>query len=238
MKVYVIHGAPCSGKNTYVKTHKGDNDIIYDYDALMMAISGGGTHDHNDNLSCYILDMRDVIIARLKVEEQIDRAWIISTYVTEKLKGLLAGLNPVYKEIKANKLTCLSRLKENPDGRDVDKWTAYIESYFNKSQDNSSFYQSKAWKEKRVAILKRDDYMCMMCKRYGKAVDAKEVHHINPLNERYDLKLNNNNLISLCRECHDKCHNKYKDVLSKAGEELRRRTNRAHRFTESPLSRF
>lgn len=69
-----------------------------------------------------------------------------------------------------------------------------------------SFYKSKQWVKKRERILKRDKYMCQNCKRYGKARQATTVHHIKHLEEFPELALVDENLISLCAECHNKAH--------------------------------
>lgn len=84
---------------------------------------------------------------------------------------------------------------------------------------NNDFYKSTKWKVKRERILKRDDYMCKECKRYGKTTGATTVHHIYPLEERPEIKLNNNNLISLCSKCHDKMHDRINDSLTVAGKQ-------------------
>ncbi|MCI6686515.1 MAG: HNH endonuclease [Ruminococcus sp.] len=68
------------------------------------------------------------------------------------------------------------------------------------------FYQSKAWKRKRQAILRRDGYCCQDCKRYGRFRPAVTVHHIKHLDQYPELALTNSNLISLCNECHNKRH--------------------------------
>ncbi len=65
------------------------------------------------------------------------------------------------------------------------------------------FYNSKAWKECRRFILRRDMYTCAHCH-----ARAEEVHHIiglTPDNIRdASIALNPNNLISLCHDCHTK----------------------------------
>lgn len=68
------------------------------------------------------------------------------------------------------------------------------------------FYKSKAWERKRAAILRRDGYMCQRCKRYGRQREAQTVHHIKHYDEYPELALDNNNLISLCNECHNAEH--------------------------------
>lgn len=44
--------------------------------------------------------------------------------------------------------------------------------------NTEEFYQSIKWKKKRQAILRRDNYLCKECKKYGRITEAKEVHHI------------------------------------------------------------
>jgi 5-methylcytosine-specific restriction endonuclease McrA len=68
------------------------------------------------------------------------------------------------------------------------------------------FYKSKAWEKKRAAILRRDKYLCQECKKYGRTTQAVTVHHIQHLEDRPDLALENTNLVSLCQKCHNKAH--------------------------------
>ncbi len=65
------------------------------------------------------------------------------------------------------------------------------------------FYNSKAWKDCRKEVLRRDLYTCAYC--YGR---AEEVHHLVPLTlgniNDTDITLNPDNLIALCHDCHTK----------------------------------
>nr|DAQ32623.1 MAG TPA: NinG recombination protein [Caudoviricetes sp.] len=67
-------------------------------------------------------------------------------------------------------------------------------------------YNSPNWRRKRLQILKRDGYMCQHCKRYGKAVPATTVHHIQHADEYPEMAFADKNLISLCEGCHNKQH--------------------------------
>lgn len=67
-------------------------------------------------------------------------------------------------------------------------------------------YNSEKWKRKRKSILARDSYKCQICKRYGKAREATEVHHIKHVDEYPELAYVDSNLVSLCRACHNKQH--------------------------------
>jgi len=82
-----------------------------------------------------------------------------------------------------------------------------------------NFYKSKQWKKKREAILRRDEYLCQECKRYGKTTPATVVHHIFPLEKYPELRLNDKNLISLCYRCHEQMHNKMTDELTEKGKQ-------------------
>lgn len=82
-----------------------------------------------------------------------------------------------------------------------------------------NFYKSKRWKRKRGVILRRDEYLCRQCKRYGKTTQASTVHHINPLEVSPELALINDNLVSLCNSCHELMHDRVNDRLTHLGTE-------------------
>ena len=84
-------------------------------------------------------------------------------------------------------------------------------------------YKDKRWQDKRKAILKRDGYMCRECARYGKRIDADHVHHIYPVEFYPEYKMMSWNLISLCRKCHDKMHDRDSHELTTLGKELQRK---------------
>ena len=88
-------------------------------------------------------------------------------------------------------------------------------------------YNTKRWERIRSAVLRRDEYLCQECKRYGKSVEANTVHHILPAEEctgEYErLKYDSRNLISLCRKCHERMHVRNRRELSEAGENLLKR---------------
>ena len=70
----------------------------------------------------------------------------------------------------------------------------------------NDFYLSTKWKKKRAAILRRDNYRCQECARYGRMTPAVTVHHIEHLEDAPEKALISSNLISLCRACHNAQH--------------------------------
>ncbi|WP_072328594.1 MULTISPECIES: HNH endonuclease [unclassified Paenibacillus] len=89
------------------------------------------------------------------------------------------------------------------------------------------FYKSRRWGKKREKILRRDEYRCRECTRYGKSVPATTVHHCNPLEHAPELALASWNLVSMCGSCHDSLHDRKTNVLTEAGERWRDWANKA-----------
>ena len=79
-----------------------------------------------------------------------------------------------------------------------------------KSGDRQSdrFRKTKAWTDKSIEIRTRDRYLCQCCLHnlYDTFTwlnyKTVEVHHIDKLEENYDRRLDNDNLISLCSYHH------------------------------------
>lgn len=79
--------------------------------------------------------------------------------------------------------------------------------------ERKRFYNSTAWKHKRQEILEIGHWECAECKRQGKVttqMDAiLDIDHIQDLEHHPELALDNDNLQILCREHHNKKHDKY-----------------------------
>jgi len=88
------------------------------------------------------------------------------------------------------------------------------------------FYHSKEWQGARDYIMKRDNYLCQIC---GKP--AEEVHHkihLNPRNiSNKEISVGEDNLISLCRDCHFNIHR----------EEISRKTTEMNKKRRKPDTR-
>ena len=46
MKITVVYGPPCSGKSTYARDALTDESVLYDYDALILAMTNREKHTH------------------------------------------------------------------------------------------------------------------------------------------------------------------------------------------------
>ena len=79
----------------------------------------------------------------------------------------------------------------------------------NKSK-RRKFYKSAAWIRKRKDIVDRDNNECQRCKALGFATVGQltplDVHHKIHLEDSWELRLEDENLITLCRSCHNIHH--------------------------------
>lgn len=134
-KVYLITGAPLSGKTTFVKEHLQEGDIIFDIDDIWQLISGQPRYTKPNALKQIVFNMR------LALKEQIAKgagSWR-NAYIIESLPIATDRKREAerYKAHNVEVITmnttreeCLNRLLAFPNGRDINKYTEYINSYF------------------------------------------------------------------------------------------------------------
>lgn len=131
-KVFVVHGAPRAGKADYVAKKMGDNDVVFDFDKVMAAISGG---KRNDNLVSYCTDIRTLIINRSLRKPPIDRTWIITTRVGDEMSSMLSDIPVEYVHIDTPKDECLRRIEGDPNEGVL---RTVIENYFSEQESRFS----------------------------------------------------------------------------------------------------
>ena len=78
-----------------------------------------------------------------------------------------------------------------------------------KYTEANKFRKTYKWTEKSKYIKQRDNYLCQVClldkynTNYKYTYKELEVHHIIPLEEDYNKRLDSDNLITLCRYHHE-----------------------------------
>lgn len=66
------------------------------------------------------------------------------------------------------------------------------------------FRNKQAWRRRASVILARDYHCCRVCANAGViCTESLSVHHIIPLSKDYDKRLDEDNLITLCRYHHE-----------------------------------
>ncbi len=76
------------------------------------------------------------------------------------------------------------------------------------------FYRSDDWKRARAIKIALAGGLCQKCSSIG--VEVHHVIHITPQNVTDpNITLNQENLLLLCRECHNEEHNRFKKTKQK-----------------------
>lgn len=132
-RVYLVWGAPCSGKNSFVMQNKGRNDLIIDIDLIWQAITGGMKYDKPDPLRAQAFAVRDCLLDNVKTRAG---KWATAYYITteprraarDRLCAKL-GAEPLY--IPCTKAEALERLAKDTERQEVQQeWQGYIEKWF------------------------------------------------------------------------------------------------------------
>ncbi len=78
--------------------------------------------------------------------------------------------------------------------------------------DRRRIYNSERWRRLRAWKFANDP-LCELCREEGKITPAEDIHHITSFMSsddpvvRYHLAYDYDNLMSLCKKCHQRVHN-------------------------------
>lgn len=76
----------------------------------------------------------------------------------------------------------------------------------------NKFYSSSAWQKTRASMMRDCGYKCYVCSNVHDDTDvrhyteAREVHHVIPIRDCWDKRLDVDNLVCLCTENHHMIH--------------------------------
>lgn len=131
--IYIVYGAPLSGKKTFVKENMERGDIVVDMDKLYEALSMQPIYDKPNNLLTNVINVRTLIIDNLRTRYgKWYNAWVIGGYADKFKRERLAdelGAELVY--IESTKDECYSRLNIDKDRQYmITEWKKYIDEWF------------------------------------------------------------------------------------------------------------
>ena len=134
-EVYLVYGAPLSGKRTWVSNNLSGNDLIIDMDDIWMCISGRGKYDHNNRLKGIAFAVRDRLIEAVKYRAgKWYTAYIVGGYALSNERERICrelGAREVF--VDTPKEVCLERLEGLEDSAiDKAEYRKYIEDWFEK----------------------------------------------------------------------------------------------------------
>lgn len=131
-QIFLIYGAPLSGKTSYVRESMNSGDLIIDMDNIWQCISGCDRYVKPNNLKSVAFKIRNELIECARYRNGKWRnVYIIGGYPIQSDRERLCkelGAREIY--IECDKEECLRRLEASND-RDKDEWKKYIEGWFN-----------------------------------------------------------------------------------------------------------
>lgn len=130
-QVFLVWGAPLSGKTSYVKDVMNEGDLIIDIDSIWESVSGCPRYVKPPKLIQNVFAIRDLEMDMIKYKlGGWSSAYIVGGYplVSERERLIkMYGAREVF--VDTSREECLRRL-EKDEARDKDKWRQYIEDWF------------------------------------------------------------------------------------------------------------
>lgn len=131
-KVYLITGAPCSGKTTLARELMEAGDVLCDIDDIWQQISGQPRYIKPCSLKPLVFATRDAQEDMIRTRAGTWRnAFVIKGLPLAMDRRRAADkLGAEIITVDTPKEECLERLRKNPNGRDVAEYEKLINKYF------------------------------------------------------------------------------------------------------------
>lgn len=131
-EVFLVYGAPLSGKSSWVHENMNEGDLIIDLDSIWECISGQERYLKPPRLKSVAFKVRDQLLDCVKYRlGKWSNAYIIGGYPLQSERDRLCkemGAREVFIEAKEDE--CLARLEASSDGRNKEEWANYIRQWF------------------------------------------------------------------------------------------------------------
>ena len=123
--VFIVYGAPCAGKSTWVRANATEDDLIVDIDNIWKCISTCDKYHKPPRLKANVFGIRDTLIDQIKTRKGNWRnAYLIGGYplaterqrLSQLLRADLIFIDEDYD-------TCISRAKN-------ENWENFIKEWF------------------------------------------------------------------------------------------------------------
>lgn len=126
-EVFIVYGAPCSGKTSYALEQMKRNDIIIDLDLIYESITGKDGHYHPDALRFIAFKIRDTLYDIVRTRYgYFDNAYIVAGLPYRGERQALANrLQAELIHIDTSEAECIERAKARPI-----KYIDLIKNYF------------------------------------------------------------------------------------------------------------
>lgn len=130
-KVFIVYGAPCSGKTTWVRANATADDLIVDLDSIWQMIGISERYDKPASLRSTVFSVRDHLYDLIKYRSgKWHNAYIITGGALKGDRDRLAvrvGADDLIF-IDTSMRECIARAAER--GKNVEDWFNYINDWF------------------------------------------------------------------------------------------------------------
>ena len=133
MSFKVVYGAPCSGKSSYVKEHKGSSDVLFDYDRIFCAMTYSTEHTKSERgfAHRFVMDCRSAFVNTAKTGEHgAENVWLIISNLNDRTRKWLEPLSPEYIFMDVTEEECLARLEKDDTRPDKEHQAQAIKKWF------------------------------------------------------------------------------------------------------------
>ena len=133
-KVYLVWGAPCSGKTTFVNNIRGNSDLVVDIDNIWQCVTGGKRYVKPDALKTNVFAVRDLLLDMIKTRAgKWEKAFVImgAPRASDRSRFLaLYGAESIH--IDTDKEECKTRLYHDCKRpyTQLEAWERYIDQWF------------------------------------------------------------------------------------------------------------
>lgn len=133
-EVFLVYGAPLSGKSTYVKESMSVGDMVVDIDSIWQSISNLPRYEKPAKLKSVVFKVRDCELEAVKYRlGKWHNAYVIGGYPLQgERERLIKELGAREIFIDATEEECMERLAAAGDGRDKAEWEGYIREWFDR----------------------------------------------------------------------------------------------------------
>lgn len=131
-EVFLVYGAPLSGKSTWVKESMSPGDLVIDIDSIWQCVSNLSRYEKPARLKSVVFKVRDSLLDAVKYRlGKWNNAYVIGGYpLQSERERLIKELHAREVYIECSIEECLKRLQEAEDGRDKAEWERYIRAWF------------------------------------------------------------------------------------------------------------
>lgn len=146
MKVYIVYGAPASGKSTYVKEHMKVGDLVVDFDLIKMAIALSDKAESIGKLYDVAEGIREYLYGLIERRTVIcDTVWVIASLAkAEERNALVHRLGGTLIYIRASEQQCISRAIKDGTRKDKELQIKIIRKWFD-SYKEDALYTEERW---------------------------------------------------------------------------------------------